>query len=39
MREAAASAALSERGKWSLFDDFNARNATTAFHELEWAAP
>jgi quinoprotein relay system zinc metallohydrolase 2 len=27
---------LSERGRWSLFDDYNARNATTAFSELEW---
>ena len=21
---------------WQLFDDFNARNATTAYRELEW---
>jgi quinoprotein relay system zinc metallohydrolase 2 len=26
----------SERGRWQLFDDYNARNATTAFSELEW---
>ncbi|TDP87556.1 quinoprotein relay system zinc metallohydrolase 2 [Oharaeibacter diazotrophicus] len=26
----------SEAGKWELFDDFNARNATAAFAELEW---
>jgi quinoprotein relay system zinc metallohydrolase 2 len=26
----------SERDRWSLFDDYNARNATTAFGELEW---
>ena len=26
----------SERERWSLFDDYNARNATTAFSELEW---
>jgi quinoprotein relay system zinc metallohydrolase 2 len=36
LREAAAKAARSERGKWELFDDFNARNATAAYHELEW---
>ena len=28
--------ASSERGRWQLFDDYNARNATTAFSELEW---
>ena len=26
----------SERSRWQLFDDYNARNATTAFSELEW---
>jgi quinoprotein relay system zinc metallohydrolase 2 len=26
----------SERTRWSLFDDYNARNATVAFSELEW---
>jgi quinoprotein relay system zinc metallohydrolase 2 len=26
----------SERPRWLLFDDYNARNATTAFSELEW---
>jgi quinoprotein relay system zinc metallohydrolase 2 len=26
----------SERTRWQLFDDYNARNATTAFSELEW---
>jgi quinoprotein relay system zinc metallohydrolase 2 len=26
----------SERSRWALFDDYNARNATTAFSELEW---
>jgi quinoprotein relay system zinc metallohydrolase 2 len=25
-----------ERTRWQLFDDYNARNATTAFSELEW---
>jgi len=26
----------SERGSWVLFDDYNGRNVTTAFKELEW---
>jgi len=34
--EAASSAAASERPKWELFDDYNARNATAAFSEIEW---
>ena len=29
-------AAASERSRWQLFDDYNARNATTAFSEIEW---
>ena len=33
---AADSAAASERSRWELFDDYNARNATTAFSEIEW---
>jgi quinoprotein relay system zinc metallohydrolase 2 len=33
---AADSAATSERPRWELFDDYNARNATTAFSEIEW---
>jgi quinoprotein relay system zinc metallohydrolase 2 len=33
---AANSAAASERSRWQLFDDYNARNATTAFSEIEW---
>ena len=24
------------RGDWLLFDDFNARNATAVYRELEW---
>jgi quinoprotein relay system zinc metallohydrolase 2 len=28
--------AQSERGRWSLYDDYNPRNATAAFSELEW---
>jgi quinoprotein relay system zinc metallohydrolase 2 len=33
---AASSAAISERSRWQLFDDYNARNATSAFSEIEW---
>ncbi len=33
---AASKAAASERSHWSLFDDYNARNATAAFSEIEW---
>jgi glyoxylase-like metal-dependent hydrolase (beta-lactamase superfamily II) len=33
---AAGSAAASERSQWQLFDDYNARNATAAFSEIEW---
>ena len=29
-------AAASERPRWQLFDDFNARNATAVFSEIEW---
>ena len=29
-------AAASERARWELFDDYNARNATAAFSEIEW---
>lgn len=33
---AAKTAGQSEKGAWQLFDDFNARNATAAFAEIEW---
>jgi quinoprotein relay system zinc metallohydrolase 2 len=33
---AADTAAASERPHWQLFDDYNARNATAAFSEIEW---
>ena len=33
---AAEHAAESERSRWELFDDYNARNATAAFSEMEW---
>lgn len=29
-------AAEAERGKWELFDDYNARNATAAYSQFEW---
>lgn len=34
--EATGSVGLSEKGKWLLFDDYNKRNVTAAFTELEW---
>jgi quinoprotein relay system zinc metallohydrolase 2 len=36
IRTAADTAASSERPRWQLFDDYNARNATAAFSEIEW---
>jgi quinoprotein relay system zinc metallohydrolase 2 len=36
IRTAADEAAASERPRWELFDDYNARNATAAFSEIEW---
>jgi quinoprotein relay system zinc metallohydrolase 2 len=33
---AATKAAATERSHWHLFDDFNARNATAAYSEMEW---
>ena len=33
---AADQAAASERSRWQLFEDYNARNATAAFSEVEW---
>jgi quinoprotein relay system zinc metallohydrolase 2 len=33
---AAQTAAQSEKDRWDLFDEYNARNATAAFAELEW---
>ncbi len=34
--EAVKIAAQSESGNWALFEEFNERNATVAFAELEW---
>jgi quinoprotein relay system zinc metallohydrolase 2 len=36
LRETADLAGQTEKRNWTLFDDFNARNATTAYQELEW---
>ncbi len=36
---AARTAGGGEREKWRLFDDYNARNATAGFAELEWEGP
>lgn len=36
IRTAAEKAAETERSHWELFDDYNARNATAAFSEIEW---
>jgi quinoprotein relay system zinc metallohydrolase 2 len=33
---AANTAAAAERSRWLLFDDYNARNATAAYSEIEW---
>jgi len=34
--QAAKTVALSERNKWTLFDDYNGHNVTRAYKELEW---
>jgi quinoprotein relay system zinc metallohydrolase 2 len=36
LAQAVPQIAQSERGRWQLFDDYNPRNATAAFSELEW---
>jgi quinoprotein relay system zinc metallohydrolase 2 len=36
IKVASETAAVSERPRWELFDDYNARNATAAFSEIEW---
>jgi quinoprotein relay system zinc metallohydrolase 2 len=36
LAQAAATAGLSEKPLWELFQEYNARNATAAFAELEW---
>lgn len=32
----AGDAAISERPRWQLFDEYNTRNATAAYSEIEW---
>lgn len=36
LEDATKAAGTEEAGKWALFDDYNARNVTAAFVELEW---
>jgi quinoprotein relay system zinc metallohydrolase 2 len=36
LSEAVANVAGDERSRWLLFDDYHARNVTTAYTELEW---
>jgi quinoprotein relay system zinc metallohydrolase 2 len=36
IEKAVETVAQSERGKWALFDDYNGRNVTQAYKELEW---
>ncbi|MDB5598096.1 MAG: fold metallo-hydrolase, partial [Xanthobacteraceae bacterium] len=36
LASAAERAGQSEKDRWVLFEDYNARNATAAFAELEW---
>lgn len=36
MNDAIATAAASERARWRLFGEYNARNASAGFAELEW---
>jgi len=39
LAQAADEAGQSEKDKWRLFGDYNARNATAAFAEYEWDQP
>jgi quinoprotein relay system zinc metallohydrolase 2 len=36
LAEAAQIAGASEKSRWQLFEEYNARNATAAYSELEW---
>jgi len=36
IEQAVATVGLAERNRWVLFDDYNGRNVTSAFKELEW---
>jgi quinoprotein relay system zinc metallohydrolase 2 len=36
LTEATGTAGMTERANWALFDDYNGRNVTQAYKELEW---
>jgi hypothetical protein len=36
LMEAGGALGAGLRGEWELFDEFNARNATAIYTELEW---
>ncbi len=36
IEQAVTTVAADQRGTWALFDDYNARNVTEAYKELEW---
>jgi hypothetical protein len=36
LAQAAAIAGASQKSNWELFDEYNKRNATAAYSELEW---
>ncbi len=36
LQQAVPQIGTTERGRWALFDDYNPRNATLAFTEMEW---
>ncbi|MBV9740503.1 MAG: quinoprotein relay system zinc metallohydrolase 2 [Hyphomicrobiales bacterium] len=36
LADAVKKAATAEKDRWALFDEYNARNATAAYQELEW---
>jgi hypothetical protein len=36
IEEAVETVAHSERDNWALFEDYNGRNVTQAYKELEW---
>jgi hypothetical protein len=36
LADAASSVGLDEKDNWLLFDEFNARNVSATFAELEW---
>ncbi|MDB5502496.1 MAG: fold metallo-hydrolase [Tardiphaga sp.] len=36
LKSATETAGAAEKSRWQLFDDYNARNATAAYSEIEW---